>query len=255
MALPNTFLKVFLPSAWPYRTHFWMVFSRPHGPTKHIFEWFLAVPNPAEGVLGSLIPYSLWGCILTSMSARTTMTTTTTKTGQSTGLRFSVYYSPVLNVEESSTHIESILYICRGRKMDWRRRLQTSNGLLHLKLGSDRPQTLPKRVSDDPRHFIFRLKFCRNVCKLWRSVYPPRMALIGLKLGQNAFQTIPNISSFDPETQDCCWIFARSHDDMIIWSYDHMIVWSYDHMVRSCAPSKITAASLNYRRSLLIVGP
>ena len=40
--------------------------------------------------------------------------------------------------------------------MDRRRPLQTLNGRLPLKLGSDRPQTLPKRVSDDPRHFIFR---------------------------------------------------------------------------------------------------
>ncbi len=42
--------------------------------------------------------------------------------------------------------------------MDRRRPLQTLNGRLPLKLGSDRPQTLPKRVSDDPRHFIFRRK-------------------------------------------------------------------------------------------------
>ena len=26
MALPNTFLKVFLPSEWPYRTHFYNLF-------------------------------------------------------------------------------------------------------------------------------------------------------------------------------------------------------------------------------------
>ena len=42
--------------------------------------------------------------------------------------------------------------------MDRRRPLQTLNGRLPLKLGSDRPQTLPKRVSDDPRHFIVRRK-------------------------------------------------------------------------------------------------
>ena len=121
--------------------------------------------------------------------------------------------------------------LCRGQKMDRRHPLQTLNGHLPLKLGSDRPQTLPKRVSDDPRHFIFRWKCFRNFRKLWRSVYPPRMAPIGLELGQNAFQTIPNISSFDLETQFCFWIVARSHDDMIIWSYDHMIVWSYDDMI------------------------
>ena len=35
-------------------------------------------------------------------------------------------------------------------------RHQTSNGRLPLKHGSDRRETLPKRVSDDPQHFIFR---------------------------------------------------------------------------------------------------
>ena len=33
---------------------------------------------------------------------------------------------------------------------------ETSNGRLPLEISSDRPQTLPKRVSDDPRRFIFR---------------------------------------------------------------------------------------------------
>ena len=33
---------------------------------------------------------------------------------------------------------------------------ETSNGRLPPKHGSDRRETLPKRVSDDPRHFIFR---------------------------------------------------------------------------------------------------
>ena len=71
-------------------------------------------------------------------------------------------------------------------------------GRLPLKHSSDRPQTLPTRVSDDPRHFIFRRIVLRIFCELWRCVYPPRMAPIGLELGQNAFQMIPNISSFDP---------------------------------------------------------
>ena len=46
--------------------------------------------------------------------------------------------------------------ICSGLKLDRRRPLQTLNGRFPLKLGSDRPQTLQKRVSEDPRHFIFR---------------------------------------------------------------------------------------------------
>ena len=33
---------------------------------------------------------------------------------------------------------------------------ETLNGRLPLEISSDRPQTLGKRVSDDPRHFIFR---------------------------------------------------------------------------------------------------
>ena len=33
---------------------------------------------------------------------------------------------------------------------------ETSNDRLPLELGSVRPQTLPKRVSDNPRHFMFR---------------------------------------------------------------------------------------------------
>ena len=45
---------------------------------------------------------------------------------------------------------------CRVRKTDWRRTLQTSNGRLPLEDGSDWHETLPKRVSDDSRHFILR---------------------------------------------------------------------------------------------------
>ena len=36
---------------------------------------------------------------------------------------------------------------------------ETSNGRLPLEISSDRPQTRPKRVSDDPRRFIFRRHF------------------------------------------------------------------------------------------------
>ena len=43
MALPNTFLKVFLPSEWPYRTHFRMFFCRSNDAAEHIFECFFAV--------------------------------------------------------------------------------------------------------------------------------------------------------------------------------------------------------------------
>ena len=40
--------------------------------------------------------------------------------------------------------------------MDRRHLLQTSNARFDVKLGSNRPQTLGKRVSGDSRHFIFR---------------------------------------------------------------------------------------------------
>ena len=69
---------------------------------------------------------------------------------------------------------------------EFRKFCETSNGRLPLKHGSDRPQTWPKRVSDDPRHFIFRWKKL-IVCKFRRSVYSPRMAPIGVKLWGNAF--------------------------------------------------------------------
>ena len=39
----------------------------------------------------------------------------------------------------------------------------TLNGRLPLKHGSDRPQTLPKRVSDDSQHFIVRRQTKKNV--------------------------------------------------------------------------------------------
>ena len=84
--------------------------------------------------------------------------------------------------------------------------LQTLNTRLPFKLGSVWPQTLPKRVSDDPRHFIFQRR--KNFSKLRTAVYPPNMAPIGAKLCQNAFQVIPDISFFD----------AKKKFDKIFWS-------------------------------------
>ena len=43
-----------------------------------------------------------------------------------------------------------------ARFREFRKFSETLNGRLPLKHGSDRPETLPKRVSDDSRHFIFR---------------------------------------------------------------------------------------------------
>ena len=66
---------------------------------------------------------------------------------------------------------------------------------LPLKQGSESRQTLPKRVSDDSRHFIFRRR--KMFSKLRTAVYPARMAPFGLKLWENAFQMIPDISFVD----------------------------------------------------------
>ena len=78
-----------------------------------------------------------------------------------------------------------------------------------LKHGSVRPQTLGKRISDDPQHFLFRRRkrwkqttiFLQNFekCETLSGCLPPRMAPFGLKLWENAFQMIPNISFFDAE--------------------------------------------------------
>ena len=44
---------------------------------------------------------------------------------------------------------------------------KTSNGRLPPEYGSDRPQTLGKRVSGDPRHLIFRRPFCFFRQNVW----------------------------------------------------------------------------------------
>ena len=82
--------------------------------------------------------------------------------------------------------------------MDRRRPLQTLNGRLPLKLGSDRPQTLPKRVSDDPRHFIFRLFCFSNFLQTSKFRLPP-------KDGSDRPQTLPKRVSYDSQR----FIFRR----------------------------------------------
>ena len=89
---------------------------------------------------------------------------------------------------------------------------KTLNGRLSPEDGSVRPQTLGKRVSDDPRHFIVRRrtqKLIRIFRKRRRSVYPPRMAPFGLKLWENAFQMIPDISFFDAENAPSNLFFTK----------------------------------------------
>ena len=51
---------------------------------------------------------------------------------------------------------------------------ETLNGHLPLKHNSDRRQTWPTRVSDDPRHFIFRSRKCQIVVNFERSFTPRR---------------------------------------------------------------------------------
>ena len=77
---------------------------------------------------------------------------------------------------------------------------KTSNGGLPPEDGSDRRETLPKRVSGDSRRFILRRRKqfdFENLSKFRTVVYPLRMTPIGAKLCQNAFQTILNVSFFD----------------------------------------------------------
>ena len=52
---------------------------------------------------------------------------------------------------------------------------KTSNGRLPPEHGSDRRQSLPKPVSDDPRHFIFR---CRT--KFFRRSFGPKNKFFGI---------------------------------------------------------------------------
>ena len=58
-------------------------------------------------------------------------------------------------------------------KTDRRHPLETLNDRLPLKLRSNWPQNLPKRVSDDPRHFIFRRKKIQNFVKFSKILISP----------------------------------------------------------------------------------
>ena len=68
--------------------------------------------------------------------------------------------------------------------------LQTLNTRLPFKLGSVWPQTLPKRVSDDPRHFIFRRR--KNFFETSNGRLPP-------KHGSDRRETLPKRVSGDPQ--------------------------------------------------------
>ena len=100
---------------------------------------------------------------------------------------------------------------------------ETLNGRLPLEDGSDRRETLPKRVSDNSRRFSTLEQFLvgKN-CELRTAIYPPRMAPFSPKLWGNAFHMIPGISFFDVEKKKrqnlsttifarICFVLARGH--------------------------------------------
>ena len=101
--------------------------------------------------------------------------------------------------------------------MEWRPEPSTTN--FDVKLGSDRHQTLPKRVSDDPRHFIFRpfvFEFFANFQGLFTS-----------DDGSDWPETWPKWVSDDPQH----FIFDPEAQNAFGFLLDHMIIWSYDHMI------------------------
>ena len=56
---------------------------------------------------------------------------------------------------------------------DFENLYETLNSRLPLKHSSDRPQTLPKRVSDDPQHFIFLTPETSNFSDFFRNFERP----------------------------------------------------------------------------------
>ena len=132
---------------------------------------------------------------------------------------------------------------------------ETSNGRLPLEDGSDRRETLPKRVSDDSRHLIFRRR--KNFDEIfgaksqhdiknrsfWRSYeflsVTSRFATknhprcpefqVSTFLGEGVQRRISFFSlSFGPKPT---FIFSSRTTiwwcDEIIWWYDDMIIWWY----------------------------
>ena len=61
-----------------------------------------------------------------------------------------------------------------NRFREFRKFFETLNGRLLLNHGSDRPQTLAKRVSDDLQHFIFRRRkvFFRDFVLVFSTFLP-----------------------------------------------------------------------------------
>ena len=78
---------------------------------------------------------------------------------------------------------------CNDQLCEFKDFSKTLNDHLPLKHSSDRPQTLPKRVSDDPRHFIFRRR--KNFFETSNGRLPP-------KHGSDRRETLPKRVSGDP---------------------------------------------------------
>ena len=80
--------------------------------------------------------------------------------------------------------------------VDFSKKSKFLAGCLPTEDGSDRRETLGKRVSDDFAKIIFRgqKNFGGSIFREkkinWQAFYPPRMAPIRVKLSENAFQTI-----------------------------------------------------------------
>ena len=69
----------------------------------------------------------------------------------------SLQYTPTLHIRKGKRCSGSEHFLVNGMSVilysSATAVVKTSNGRLHVKLGSDRHETLPKRVSDDSRHF------------------------------------------------------------------------------------------------------
>ena len=80
---------------------------------------------------------------------------------------------------------------------------RTLNVRLPLEQGSESRQTLPKRVSDDPRHFIFRQK--KNVRNFERPFTPRGWLRSASNFGKTRFRWSPTFDFSTPQK-----IFGRT---------------------------------------------
>ena len=132
--------------------------------------------------------------------------------------------------------------------------LQTSNGRFDVKLGSDRPQTLPKRVSDDPRHFIFRRrKFFQN----FERPFTPRGWLRSASnFGEMRFRRFPTFHFSTPNKKFWqkfllkifCWRRKMKSANCLFWRSCELLVVNI-----RCA-SKIHCQTYRFQPSMTLGG-